>query len=44
MILLQNVLLKATHVLAIIDDALDHLDALKGEKFIDTDGEMFLSR
>lgn len=26
------------HVLAIIDDALDHLDALKGESFIDADG------
>ena len=29
----------SAHVLAIIDDALDHLDALKGEKFIDTDGK-----
>ena len=26
------------HVLAIIDDALDHLDALTGESFIDADG------
>mgnify|MGYP004519641263 FL=1 len=29
----------SAHVLAIIDDAFDHLDALKGEKFIDTDGK-----
>lgn len=27
------------HVLAVIDDALDHLDALTGESFIDTDGQ-----
>ena len=27
------------HVLAIIDDALDHLDALTGESFIDADGK-----
>ena len=27
------------HVLAVIDDALDHLDALTGESFIDADGK-----
>ena len=27
------------HVLAVIDDALDHLDALTGESFIDADGQ-----
>ena len=27
------------HVLAVIEDALDHLDALKGESFIDADGK-----
>lgn len=27
------------HVLAVIDDALDHLEALKGESFIDADGK-----
>ena len=27
------------HVLAVIDDALDHLEALKGKSFIDTDGQ-----
>ena len=27
------------HVLAVIDDALDHLEALKGESFIDADGQ-----
>ena len=29
----------SAHVLAVIDDALDHLDALKGEEFIDRDGK-----
>ena len=29
----------STHVLAIIDDAFDHLDALTGESFIDSDGK-----
>ena len=27
------------HVLAVIDDALDHLDALTKESFIDADGQ-----
>ena len=27
------------HVLAVIDDALDHLEALKGKSFIDADGQ-----